>query len=208
MKANFIAFGIHIVYTGEESLQIANLSNTSNGADLSSQYHKPLPRITPRNATTPQNLNQPFVVTTLASSYDSAPRELTNQTVQQNNKQFQSLDWDTNDKQNNDNPDNPSQTNIGHSQQNLRVSHPASDSAPSVDPPQHHLASSPRRRQQGPQEEYLQPLSATPPHNVTEKDKHSKPHHGNHGNQHKHDEDSGIAGFTPDTYRENEPLDR
>ncbi|XP_045157946.1 spermatogenesis-associated protein 1-like isoform X11 [Mercenaria mercenaria] len=76
-------------------------------------------------------------------------------------------------------------------------------------PPQHHLASSPRRQQQpGPQEAYLQPLSATPPHNDSENDKNSKRHHGNHGNQHKHDEDSGIAGFTPDTYRENEPLDR
>ncbi|XP_060568818.1 spermatogenesis-associated protein 1-like isoform X6 [Ruditapes philippinarum] len=77
-------------------------------------------------------------------------------------------------------------------------------------PPQHRLASSPRRQQQpGSQEAYLQPLSATPPHTDSENDKNSKNRHGNLGsNQNKHDEDSGIAGFTPDTYRENEPLDR
>lgn len=92
-----------------------------------------------------------------------------------------------------------------------RYSHPSYDSDPNLDPSQHHPASSSRQQHQqsGPQEDFLQPLSATPPHTDSEKDKHShRNRHGNHGNQHKHDEDSGIAGFTPETYRENDQLDR
>lgn len=141
--------------------------------------------------------------------------------VQHNNKQSLSVDWDSSVNQNYDTSDlnaiNQSNDNIGRSQQDLRVSYPHSDSAPYVDPPQQHLASSPRRQQprpqeeytpSRPQEEYLSPLSATPPNTDSEKHKNSKQHHGYRGNQHKHDEDSGIAGFTPDTYKENEPLDR
>ncbi|KAL4236525.1 spermatogenesis-associated C-terminus [Mactra antiquata] len=78
-------------------------------------------------------------------------------------------------------------------------------------PSQHHPAITSRQHQQsGNQEDYLPPLSATPPHTDSEKHGHRNRHgnHGNSGSQHKHDEDSGIAGFTPETYRENDQLDR
>ncbi|XP_045157939.1 spermatogenesis-associated protein 1-like isoform X4 [Mercenaria mercenaria] len=209
----------HYYHGSDESLQNSKRSNLSNGADLNTHYAT-LPQITPRNINSPEKQTRPVVYKTSATPREQSTREPTGQIVQQN-KQYLSVDWDSSDKQNSyfsDNQsnnqnseysDNQSNTNVGQSQEHLRVSHPHSDSAPNLDPPQHHLASSPRRQQQpGPQEAYLQPLSATPPHNDSENDKNSKRHHGNHGNQHKHDEDSGIAGFTPDTYRENEPLDR
>jgi len=93
----------------------------------------------------------------------------------------------------------------------LRVgSHPLSNSDNHTDPSQHHLAGSPRRHP-GPgdngQDDFLRPLSATPPLVLNEKSKSVKAIQQG-SNEHKHDEDSGIAGFTPDTYRDNEPLDR
>ena len=70
------------------------------------------------------------------------------------------------------------------------------------------VASSPRRvPNEEPQEEYLQPLSATPPHSPEGEGKHNRREKKSENN-----EDSGIAGFTPDTqiYRINqdEVLDR
>lgn len=189
----------------------------SNGTDLNSHYTT-LPHITPRNVTSPEKQLPPEVHKTSATPLEPFTSESTGQPVQQNN-QYLSVDWNPSDKHSSDNQSNiqnsehsvnQSNTNIGQSRRNFKNSHPHSDSDPNLDPSQHHMASSPRRRQQpGSQEAYLQPLSATPPHTDTENDKNSKNRHGNHGsNQNKHDEDSGIAGFTPDTYRENEPLDR
>ncbi|XP_052273459.1 uncharacterized protein LOC127873620 isoform X3 [Dreissena polymorpha] len=104
--------------------------------------------------------------------------------------------------------------NINRPPRDLRVSHPPPvNSDPHLDPSLHHMASSPRRQQgSGPdrgQDEYLPPLSATPPHGDSDKARGGKPGRSdNHGNHHKNEEDSGIAGFSPETYRENEPLDR
>ncbi|XP_060568786.1 uncharacterized protein LOC132727355 isoform X2 [Ruditapes philippinarum] len=204
----------------DDRLPNAKHSNLSNGTDLNSHYTT-LPNITPRNITSPEKQSAPLVYKTSATPRESSTREPTGQTVHQNN-QYLSVDWDSSDKHNSSFPDdqsnsqnsehlvNQSNTNVGQSRNNFRNSHPHSDSDPYLDPPQHRLASSPRRQQQpGSQEAYLQPLSATPPHTDSENDKNSKNRHGNLGsNQNKHDEDSGIAGFTPDTYRENEPLDR
>lgn len=215
------AFGILIVYTGDDSRQIAKHSNVSNGADPNNlNSYAPLPHITPRSYSTfSDHQAAPIVVKTSATPRDPSTREPTNQMVQ-HNKQFLSADWESSDNKNYDEHDlnaiNQSNHNVRQSRQDVSVSYPHSDSAPNVDPPQNHLASSPRRQQprpqeytqSRPQEEYLSPLSATPPNTDSENHKNSKQHHGYRGNQHKHDEDSGIAGFTPDTYKGNDPLDR
>jgi len=104
-----------------------------------------------------------------------------------------------------------------HVASHVRASDPASASDPHSDIPA--LAGSPRRGpghpgqgQEGadrPQDDYLPPLSATPPANAdTNAETDKPPRHRNGGNHQKHDGDSGIAGFSPETYRENEPLDR
>ncbi|XP_052774896.1 spermatogenesis-associated protein 1-like isoform X2 [Mya arenaria] len=75
-----------------------------------------------------------------------------------------------------------------------------------------HLAGSPRRHEGADprgadtaHEDYLPPLSATPPANA-DSDKAGRHHKG--VSHQKPDADSGIAGFSPETYRDNEPLDR
>ena len=70
------------------------------------------------------------------------------------------------------------------------------------------VASSPRRvSNERPNEEYLPPLSATPTHSLEGEGKQNSSQ-----KKHQHNEDSGIAGFTPDdqTHRENQDdvLDR
>lgn len=112
------------------------------------------------------------------------------------------------------NNNNASSTQIIKPSRDLRVSHPPSNSDPHTDPSQHHLAGSPRRHPgsgqgESGQEDYLRPLSATPPLVQNEKARSVKPlQHGSSDNQHKHDDANGITGYTPETYRDNEPLDR
>ena len=102
----------------------------------------------------------------------------------------------------------PNKHTINRPPADIRTSHTSSD--PHLDPQQHHMISSPRRGQTTDkpyEEQYLPPLSATPPHTAGEKST-SKPN--NQSNRNNVEEDSGIAGFSPDTYRgnDNHVLDR
>ena len=91
----------------------------------------------------------------------------------------------------------PTDNNSGHAYQDYRQP----------------VASSPRRvpAEQPPDEEYLQPLSATPPHSPEVEGPGGK-RRDRRDKKHQNNEDSGIAGFTPDAqiYKDNQDdvLDR
>lgn len=234
--AKFHAFALCMfVYTGDEANVNTNakFSHTSNGAGRHS-YYPTLPQITPRSTHPDQDAQAPPVVTRTSPTPMSSARPPANQYGSQNKldnivsnhgtaavreySDSQTSDKNYSQRTNNmptQQPNNSNNSHITKPPQDLRVSHPPSNSEPHLDPSQHHLASSPRRHQgsgqgDGGQEDYLRPLSATPPLVQNEKSKSVKAEpYGSNESQHKHDEDSGIAGLTPDTYRDNEdPLDR
>lgn len=205
----------------------------------SSSRHSPYPR----QSSARRRHSPPTVTKTSATPRAPlSPRDSRHSTVNQNehnnntyNQNKLSVDWEeesisTNPKPDTKHPINdhhtpttnssntqPTNSSINRPPKDLRIRAPLS-SDPNLDHPQHQLVSSPRRNDKAAaHDEYLPPLSATPPNSAHGKQHKSRNHgntHGNHGHlagqQNKHEEDSGIAGFTPDTYREsdNNVLDR
>lgn len=219
-----------IVYAGDETQQNAKFSNTSNGAGFNS-YYPTLPQITPRSPRHDHDGKPtPPMVTKTSPTPMSSARHPVNQNGSQSTKHDNILsNREHSDSKNSDKYNSPRTNNmqaepsynintsshVTKPPKDLRVSsHPLSNSENHADPPQHHLAGSPRRHPgSGPgdsgQEDFLRPLSATPPLVQNEKSKSDKPvRQARNESQHKNDVDSGIAGFSPDTYRDNEPLDR